>query len=176
MDWANTNRIMSYEVIWRKRTANDHSVRAPVFLERCLNDTCLNYLSDVVKERMYDKMLASLGNYTTSDDFISRCMRTADWHSTGTDTSYRYDKQSGIRASDTAARAISIIKDNISALNINGFDSSPTLAGQNGPSPVHIMIIGGAVYINEHTALDYILNQFKNWVLISRTARLVENH
>ncbi|MEQ0229264.1 MobH family relaxase [Klebsiella sp. CN_Kp091] len=161
MDWANTNRIMSYEVIWRKRTANDHSVRAPVFLERCLNDTCLNYLSDVVKERMYDKMLASLGNYTTSDDFISRCMRTADWHSTGTDTSYRYDKQSGIRASDTAARAISIIKDNISALNINGFDSSPTLAGQNGPSPVHIMIIGGAVYINEHTALDYILNQFK---------------
>ena len=119
MDWANTNRIMSYEVIWRKRTANDHSVRAPVFLERCLNDTCLNYLSDVVKERMYDKMLASLGNYTTSDDFISRCMRTADWHSTGTDTSYRYDKQSGIRASDTAARAISIIKDNISAALLN---------------------------------------------------------
>lgn len=161
MDWASANRIMSYEIIWRKRIPNEHSVRAPVFLERCLNDTCLNYLSDVVKERLYDKMLSSLGNYTTSDDFISRCMRTADWHSTGTDTSYRYDKQSGIRASDTAARAISILKDNIGSLNINGFDSSPSITGKNAPSQVHIMIIGGSVYINEHTSLDYILNQFK---------------
>ncbi|PAW13005.1 hypothetical protein CKJ89_37035, partial [Klebsiella pneumoniae] len=41
MDWAKSNRIFSYEVIWRKRQANEHSVRAPVFLERCLNDTCL---------------------------------------------------------------------------------------------------------------------------------------
>lgn len=162
MDWAKSNRIFSYEVIWRKRQANEHSVRAPVFLERCLNDTCLNYLSDVVKERLYDKMLSALGNYTTSDDFISRCMRTADWHSTGTDTSYRYDKQSGIRASDTAARAIAILKDNISTLNINGFDSSSVRHDKNSPPPVHIMIIGGSVYINEHAALDFILNQFKH--------------
>lgn len=162
MDWAKSNRIFSYEVIWRKRQANEHSVRAPVFLERCLNDTCLNYLSDVVKERLYDKMLSALGNYTTSDDFISRCMRTADWHSTGTDTSYRYDKQSGIRASDTAARAIAILKDNISTLNINGFDSSSVRHDRNSPPPVHIMIIGDSVYINEHAALDFILNQFKH--------------
>ncbi|WP_421078928.1 TraI domain-containing protein [Klebsiella quasipneumoniae] len=162
MDWANANRILSYEVIWRKRLANEHSVRAPVFLERCLNDTCLNYLSDVVKERLYDKMLAALGNYTTSDDFISRCMKTADWHSTGTDTSYRYDKQSGIRASDTAARAVAILKDNISILNINGFDSSSERFDKNSPPPVHIMIIGGSVYINEHAALDFILGQFKH--------------
>ncbi|HHD2468746.1 TPA: MobH family relaxase [Klebsiella pneumoniae] len=162
MDWAKSNRIFSYEVIWRKRQANEHSVRAPVFLERCLNDTCLNYLSDVVKERLYDKMLSALGNYTTSDDFISRCMRTADWHSAGTDTSYRYDKQSGIRASDTAARAIAILKDNISTLNINGFDSSSVRHDRNSPPPVHIMIIGGSVYINEHAALDFILNQFKH--------------
>lgn len=64
----------SYEVILLKRQANEHSVRAPVFLERCLNDTCLNYLSDVIKERLYDKMLSALGNCTISDDFISRCM------------------------------------------------------------------------------------------------------
>ncbi|MCS5802101.1 hypothetical protein LNP56_28965 [Klebsiella pneumoniae subsp. pneumoniae] len=119
-------------------------------------------MSDVVKERLYDKMLSALGNYTTSDDFISRCMRTADWHSTGTDTSYRYDKQSGIRASDTAARAIAILKDNISTLNINGFDSSSVRHDRNSPPPVHIMIIGGSVYINEHAALDFILNQFKH--------------
>jgi conjugal transfer pilus assembly protein TraI len=161
MDWANTNRILSYEVIWRKRVGNEHSIRAPVFLERCLNDTCLNYLSDVVKERLYDKMLSALGNYKTSNDFISRCMRTADWHSTGTDTSYRYDKQSGLRASDTAARAMSILKDNISSLNINGFDSSSTPKGKGANDAIHIMIIGSSVYINEHTALDFILSQFK---------------
>ena len=148
MDWAKSNRIFSYEVIWRKRQANEHSVRAPVFLERCLNDTCLNYLSDVVKERLYDKMLSALGNYTTSDDFISRCMRTADWHSTGTDTSYRYDKQSGIRASDTAARAIAILKDNISTLNINGFNSSSVRHDRNSKPQVDIMIIVGSVYIS----------------------------
>ncbi|MDW1168523.1 TraI domain-containing protein [Klebsiella pneumoniae] len=74
MGWAKSNRIFSYEVILLKRQANEHSVRAPVFLERCLNDTCINYLSDVIKERLYDKMLSALGNCTISDDFISRCM------------------------------------------------------------------------------------------------------
>ncbi|HHL1653805.1 TPA: hypothetical protein ACQ29W_005251, partial [Klebsiella pneumoniae] len=34
MGWAKSNRIFSYEVILLKRQANEHSVRAPVFLER----------------------------------------------------------------------------------------------------------------------------------------------
>ena len=148
MGWAKSNRIFSYEVIWLKRQANEHSVRAPVFLERCLNDTCLNYLSDVIKERLYDKMLSALGNCTTSDDFISRCMWTADWHSTGADTSYRYDKQFAIRASDTNARAIAILKDNINTLNINGFNSSSVRHDRNSKPQVDIMIIVGSVYIS----------------------------
>lgn len=148
MGRAKSNRIFSYEVIWLKRQANEHSVRTPVFLERCLNDTCLNYLSDVIKERLYDKMLSALGNCTTSDDFISRCMWTADWHSTGADTSYRYDKQFAIRASDTNARAIAILKDNINTLNINGFNSSSVRHDRNSQPQVHIMIIVGSVYIS----------------------------
>ncbi len=118
-------------------------------------------------------MLAALGNYTTSDDFISRCMRTADWHSTGTDTSYRYDKQSGIRASDTAARAVAILKDNISILNINGFDSSAERFDKNSPPPVHIMIIGALFTSTNMRPLISFWVSLNTSELTSRMVKLV---
>ena len=105
--------------------------------------------NDWVSREEFPRLFApSLGNCTISDDFISRCMWTADWHSTGADTSYRYDKQFAIRASDTNARAIAILKDNINTLNINGFNSSSVRHDRNSKPQVDIMIIVGSVYIS----------------------------
>ncbi|WP_253191650.1 hypothetical protein, partial [Klebsiella pneumoniae] len=61
----------------------------------------------------------------------------ADWHSTGADTSYRYDKQFAIRASDTNARAIAILKDNINTLNINININTLNINGFNSSSVRH---------------------------------------
>lgn len=63
----------------------------------------------VNKERVYSKMITALNVYTDGNDFLSKCVRTADFYSTGTDLNVLRDPIMGLRSNDAAARAISTI-------------------------------------------------------------------
>ncbi|MCV5934237.1 hypothetical protein OFO87_29355, partial [Escherichia coli] len=96
-----------------------------VFLERILNPVCLAFLDRVNKERVYSKMITALNVYTDGNDFLSKCVRTADFYSTGTDLNVLRDPIMGLRSNDAAARAISTIKHNFTSININNYNAKP---------------------------------------------------
>lgn len=151
MDWAYENNISNYEIHWRSREPNQHALRASIFLERCLNSTCLKYIGTVTRERIFDRMISALSNYAKTDDYLSICIRRADYYSTGTDLNMMTDPIMGRRSADAASRAINTLRTHMKSLNINDYQSS---------SPLHLFIIGGAVYLNESACIDFILNDF----------------
>ncbi|EIH4298235.1 TraI domain-containing protein [Escherichia coli] len=151
LDWARENDVVEYEIHWRKRIHNQHNIWSSVFLERILNPVCLAFLDRVTKERVYSKMITALNVYTDGNDFLSKCVRTADFYSTGTDLNVLRDPIMGLRSNDAAARAISTIKHNFTSININNYNAKP----------MHIIIVNGEVYLNENAFLDFVLNDFE---------------
>ena len=85
MDWARSENVSSYEIIWRKRHVNLHTVRSGFYLERIINPVCLEFLGSVHRERILDKMLITLQDPMRSKDYLSQCVHSADHFSTGTD-------------------------------------------------------------------------------------------
>lgn len=151
MDWADEHNVTNYEIHWRSREPNQHALRAGIFLERCLNPTCLEYISTVTRERIFDRMISALSNYSKTDDYLSICIRRADYYSTGTDLNMMTDPIMGRRSADAASRAINTLRTHMKSLNINDY---------HGSSPLHIFIIGGSIYLNESACIDFILNDF----------------
>lgn len=96
-------------------------------------------------------MITALNVYTDGNDFLSKCVRTADFYSTGTDLNVLRDPIMGLRSNDAAARAISTIKHNFTSININNYNAKP----------MHIIIVNGEVYLNENAFLDFVLNDFE---------------
>ncbi|MBL5885599.1 TraI domain-containing protein [Lelliottia amnigena] len=151
LDWARENNIFEYEIVWRSRVHNQHNIWSGVFLERILNSVCMAYLDIVTKERVYSKMLTALNFYNDGNDYLSRCVRKADYYSTGTDLNVMRDPVMGLRSNDAAARALGSLKHNFQHLNINDFKSKP----------MHLIIINGEVYLNENAFLDFVLADFE---------------
>ena len=151
LDWARENNIYEYEIVWRSRIHNQHNIWSGVFLERILNSVCMAYLDMVTKERVYSKMLSALNFYNDGNDYISKCVRKADYYSTGTDLNVMRDPVMGLRSNDAAARALGSLKHNFQHLNINDFKSKP----------MHLIIINGEVYLNENAFLDFVLADFE---------------
>ncbi|KAA1186432.1 MobH family relaxase [Photorhabdus heterorhabditis] len=152
MDWAKYESVENYEVLWRSREANQHVVRSGIFLERILNSTCLNYLSSVSREQIYDRMLFTLINYNRANDFLSNCVRKADYFSTGTDLNLIRNPILGIRSTDAATRALSAIRENFRELGINNYNNNKAM---------HIILISGEVYLNETAFIDFALKEFQ---------------
>lgn len=151
LDWARENDIYEYEIVWRSRTHNQHNIWSGIFLERILNSVCMAYLDVVIKERVYSKMLLALNFYNNDNDYLSRCVRKADYYSTGTDLNVMRDPVMGLRSNDAAARALGSLKHNFHQLNINDYKSKP----------MHLVIINGEVYLNENAFLDFVLADFE---------------
>lgn len=151
LDWARENNIYEYEIVWRSRIHNQHNIWSGIFLERILNSVCLAYLDLVIKERVYSKMLLALNFYNDGNDYLSKCVRKADYFSTGTDLNVMRDPVMGLRSNDAAARALGSLKHNFQKLNINDFKSKP----------MHLIIINGEVYLNENAFLDFVLADFE---------------
>lgn len=151
LDWCNSENVKSYEIHWRVRRVNQHNIWSSVFLERILNPTCLRFLGVVSRERIYDRMLSSLNSYINANDFLSRCVRRADYYSTGTDLNVIRDPIIGLRSTDAATRAMSAVKHKFKDLGINDYQSKS----------MHIIIVNGEVYFNEQTFLDFILKEFQ---------------
>lgn len=151
LDWARENNIFEYEIVWRSRVHNQHNIWSGIFLERILNSVCMAYLDVVTKERVYSKMLTALNFYNDGNDYLSRCVRKADYYSTGTDLNVMRDPVMGLRSNDAAARALGSLKHNFQHLNTNDFKSKP----------MHLIIINGEVYLNENAFLDFVLADFE---------------
>ncbi|MCW1830007.1 TraI domain-containing protein [Enterobacter asburiae] len=151
LDWARENNIFEYEIVWRSRVHNQHNIWSGIFLERILNPVCMAYLDIVTKERVYSKMLTALNFYNDGNDYLSRCVRKADYYSTGTDLNVMRDPVMGLRSNDAAARVLGSLKHNFQHLNINDFKSKP----------MHLIIINGEVYLNENAFLDFVLADFE---------------
>lgn len=150
LDWARENNVVEYEIHWRKRIHNQHNIWSSVFLERILDPVCMSFLDRVKKERVYAKMVTALNVYNDGNDFLSKCVRTSDYYSTGTDLNVLRDPIMGLRSTDAAARAIGTIKHNFTSININNYKSKP----------MHIIIVNGEVYLNENAFLDFVLSDF----------------
>lgn len=150
LDWARENNVVEYEIHWRKRIHNQHNIWSSVFLERILDPVCMSFLDRVKKERVYAKMVTALNVYNDGNDFLSKCVRTSDYYSTGTDLNVLRDPIMGLRSNDAAARAIGTIKHNFTSININNYKSKP----------MHIIIVNGEVYLNENAFLDFVLSDF----------------
>lgn len=153
LSWAENNNVKSYEIIWRKRLANAHTVRTSIFFERCLNSTCRKYLSDIVTDRIYDSMLTAASSYLHQHSFISDSVRAADFYSTGTDLNVIAHPLMGTRSIDAVTKAFRILRDNLRTLNIN--DSS------DRRKPPHIFVIGSELYLTRDACLSFILGEFK---------------
>lgn len=151
LDWALEQNVTEYEVIWRPRIHNQHNVWSAVFLERILNETCQAFLGTVSKERVYSIMLESLNFYNDGNDLLSRCVRKADYYSTGTDLNVIRDPIVGLRSSDASTRAINALKHNFKSININDYSVQP----------MHLIIINGDVYLNENAFADFVLADFE---------------
>ncbi len=150
LDWARENNVVEYEIHWRKRIHNQHNIWSSVFLERILDPVCMSFLDRVKKERVYAKMVTALNVYNDGNDFLSKCVRTSDYYSTGTDLNVLRDPIMGLRSNDAAARAIGAIKHNFTSININNYKTKP----------MHIIIVNGEVYLNENAFLDFVLSDF----------------
>ncbi|EBX7245335.1 helicase [Salmonella enterica subsp. enterica serovar Stanley] len=150
LDWARENNVVEYEIHWRKRIHNQHNIWSSVFLERILDPVCMSFLDRVKKERVYAKMVTALNVYNDGNDFLSKCVRTSDYYSTGTDLNVLRDPIMGLRSNDAAARAIGTIKHNFTSININNYKTKP----------MHIIIVNGEVYLNENAFLDFVLSDF----------------
>lgn len=150
LDWARENNVVEYEIHWRKRIHNQHNIWSSVFLERILDPVCMSFLDRIKKERVYAKMVTALNVYNDGNDFLSKCVRTSDYYSTGTDLNVLRDPIMGLRSNDAAARAIGTIKHNFTSININNYKSKP----------MHIIIVNGEVYLNENAFLDFVLSDF----------------
>ena len=85
----------------------------------------MSFLDRVKKERVYAKMVTALNVYNDGNDFLSKCVRTSDYYSTGTDLNVLRDPIMGLRSNDAAARAIGTIKHNFTSININNYKSKP---------------------------------------------------
>ncbi|EEX1005141.1 helicase [Escherichia coli] len=151
LDWARENGVIEYEIHWRSRIHNQHNVWSSVFLERILNPVCMAYLDIVTKERIYSKMISALNYYNDGGDLLSKCVRKADYYSTGTDLNVLRDPVMGLRSNDASARAISTLKHNFKSININDYKTKP----------LHLIIINGEVYLNENAFLDFVLADFE---------------
>ncbi|ENV4295712.1 MobH family relaxase [Salmonella enterica] len=116
LDWARENNVVEYEIHWRKRIHNQHNIWSSVFLERILDPVCMSFLDRVKKERVYAKMVTALNVYNDGNDFLSKCVRTSDYYSTGTDLNVLRDPIMGLRSNDAAARAIGTIKHNFTSI------------------------------------------------------------
>ena len=150
LDWARENNVVEYEIHWRKRIHNQHNIWSSVFLERILDPVCMAFLDRVKKERVYAKMVTALNVYNDGNDFLSKCVRTSDFYSAGTDLNVLRDPIMGLRSNDAAARAIGTIKHNFTSININNYKIKP----------MHIIIVNGEVYLNENAFLDFVLSDF----------------
>lgn len=150
LDWARENNVVEYEIHWRKRIHNQHNIWSSVFLERILDPVCMSFLDRVKKERVYAKMVTALNVYNDGNDFLSKCVRTSDYYSTGTDLNVLRDPIMGLRSNDAAARAIGTIKHNFTSIKINNYKSKP----------MHLIIVNGEVYLNENAFLDFVLSDF----------------
>ncbi|MFS9592605.1 MobH family relaxase [Enterobacter hormaechei] len=151
MDWARSENVTSYEIIWRKRHVNLHTVRSGFYLERIINPVCLEFLGSVHRERILDKMLITLQDPMRSKDYLSQCVHSADHFSTGTDLNLIRDPIIGTRSADAATRAIRAVKEKFISLGINNHSDGDAM---------HIIFIGGEVYFNESAFLDFALNEF----------------
>ncbi|VAE21228.1 Conjugative transfer protein TraI, relaxase [Enterobacter hormaechei] len=151
MDWARSENVTSYEIIWRKRHVNLHTVRSGFYLERIINPVCLEFLGSVHRERILDKMLITLQDPMRSKDYLSQCVHSADHFSTGTDLNLIRDPIIGTRSADAATRAIRAVKEKFISLGINNHNDSDAM---------HIIFIGGEVYFNESAFLDFALSEF----------------
>lgn len=121
LDWTRENNVVEYEIHWRKRIHNQHNIWSSVFLERILDPVCMSFLDRVKKERVYAKIVTALNVYNDGNDFLSKCVRTSDYYSTGTDLNVLRDPIMGLRSNDAAARAIGTIKHNFTSININNY-------------------------------------------------------
>lgn len=151
MDWARSENVSSYEIIWRKRYVNLHTVRSGFYLERIINPVCLEFLGSVHRERILDKMLITLQDPMRSKDYLSQCVHSADHFSTGTDLNLIRDPIIGTRSADAATRAIRAVKEKFTSLGINNHKDGEAM---------HIIFIGGDAYFNESAFLDFALNEF----------------
>lgn len=151
MDWARSENVTSYEIIWRKRHVNLHTVRSGFYLERIINPVCLEFLGSVHRERILDKMLITLQDPMRSKDYLSQCVHSADHFSTGIDLNLIRDPIIGPRSADAATRAIRAVKEKFISLGINN---------HNDGDAMHIIFIGGEVYFNESAFLYFALNEF----------------
>lgn len=151
MDWARSENVTSYEIIWRKRHVNLHTVRSGFYLERIINPVCLEFLGSVHRERILDKMLVTLQDPMRSKDYLSQCVHSADHFSTGTDLNLIRDPIIGTRSADAATRAIRAVKEKFISLGINNHKDGDAM---------HIIFIGGEVYFNESAFLDFALHEF----------------
>ncbi|WP_317189389.1 MobH family relaxase [Escherichia coli] len=161
LDWARENDVVEYEIHWRKRIHNQHNIWSSVFLERILNPVCLAFLDRVNKERVYSKMITALNVYTDGNDFLSKCVRTADFYSTGTDLNVLRDPIMGLRSNDAAAGAISTIKHNFTSININNYNA------QDGDMSANSRI---SIFVDEaHSAIN---NPMINLLAQGRAAKI----